>query len=47
VKPARSQATLAARRLDRYRTLLRALDPAATAAPGRNRPFNDIGDDLL
>jgi xylulokinase len=47
VKPARSQAARAARRLDRYRTLLHALDPASSAAPARNRPFNDIGDDLL
>lgn len=47
VKPARSQATLTARRLDRYRTLLRALDPAATALQGMKRPFTDIGDDLL
>jgi sugar (pentulose or hexulose) kinase len=47
VKPARAQAARATRRLDRYRTLLRALDPAANAATSRNRPFNDIGDDLL
>ena len=47
VKPARAQATLAARRLDRYRTLLRALDPALAGRSPRNRPFHDIGDDLL
>jgi xylulokinase len=47
VKPARAQAARAARRLDRYRTLLRVLDPTATAAPRRTRPFHDIGDDLL
>jgi len=47
VKPARAQAARAARRLDRYRTLLRVLDPTATAGPRRTRPFHDIGDDLL
>jgi xylulokinase len=49
VKPARSQAALAARRLARYRTLLHALDPAAHAGKGppRSRRFNDLGDDLL
>ena len=47
VKPARSQAALASRRLDRYRTLLQALDPASTCDARRNRRFNDIGDDLL
>ena len=47
VKPARSQAALASRRLDRYRTLLHVLDPATTNSPRRNRRFKDIGDDLL
>ncbi|MCE9630199.1 MAG: xylulose kinase [Planctomycetia bacterium] len=47
VKPVRSQAALAARRLDRYRRLLRVLDPAAAGRTGHKRPFNDIGDDLL
>lgn len=43
VKPSRSQAHLAARRLGRYRTLVQTLDPAA----GSQRPFSDLGDDLL
>lgn len=47
VKPVRAEATRAARRIDRYCTLLRALDPAARAVTKRTRPFHDIGDDLL
>lgn len=47
VKPARSEAARAARRLEQYRTLLHALDPTASAATRRHRPFHDIGDDLL
>ena len=48
-KPVRKAADLAARRLDRYRLLLRALDPtfaATSGAPNRKPHFKDIGDDL-
>jgi xylulokinase len=47
VKPARSQAPRAARRLDRYRTLLRSLDPADATGVRRTRSFKNLGDDLL
>lgn len=47
VRPARAQAARAARRLDRYRTLLRVLDPASAPGDRAKRPFHDIGDDLL
>jgi len=49
LKPSRSQAALVAQRLDRYRTLLHTLDPAARAGKGplRSRRFDDLGDELL
>ncbi|MEX0670129.1 MAG: FGGY family carbohydrate kinase [Pirellulales bacterium] len=51
VKPARKAADLAARRLDRYRMLLRVLDPTCAPSLAATLPhhprFTDIGDDLL
>lgn len=47
VRPSRARAALAARRLDRYRTLLCVLDPATTAGNRRKRIFQVIGKDFL